>query len=234
MPAPKASPELNYSADDINCRYSLIQDSLGVSGDSVIIGIIDLGLDWLHEDFIDSNGNTRIRYFWDQTDQTGPNPTYPSCSIGTEFSYSTINGFIQTSQPGRDYHGHGTHVSGIAAGNNRSGGSQSFVGVAPEANIILVKYDIPDHWPNAIEYIAFNSSTVIEYAVPYDGHVVLDVYNILGQKVVNLVDGYRRRGDHTILWDGRNSLGRDCASGIYFCRLKTGRYEDTRTMVMVR
>ncbi len=158
MPAPKASPELNYSADDINCRYSLIQDSLGVSGDSVIIGIIDLGLDWLHEDFIDSNGNTRIRCFWDQTDQTGPNPTYPSCSIGTEFSYSTINGFIQTSQPGRDYHGHGTHVSGIAAGNNRSGGSQSFVGIAPKANIIFVKQIAPDYWSEAVEYIAKKSA----------------------------------------------------------------------------
>ncbi|MBD3218199.1 MAG: hypothetical protein GF310_07975 [candidate division Zixibacteria bacterium] len=61
-PQPRVGLELNYSTDDINCVYSNIQSNLGVSGDSVIIGIIDAGLDWLHEDFIDSNGNSRIKH----------------------------------------------------------------------------------------------------------------------------------------------------------------------------
>jgi hypothetical protein len=69
-PQPKAGLELNYSTDDINCVYSVIQNNLGVSGKNVIWGILDTGIDWLHEDFIDSNGNTRIRYFWDQVEQT--------------------------------------------------------------------------------------------------------------------------------------------------------------------
>ena len=67
---PKIDLELNYSTDDIDCIYSNIQSTLGVSGDSVIIGIIDGGLDWLHEDFIDSNGNTRIRHLGDWIEQT--------------------------------------------------------------------------------------------------------------------------------------------------------------------
>ena len=119
----------------------------------------------------------------------------------------------------------------------------SYIYVADTYGITIIKHnliDIPVHIPEDHRLLSqnypnpFNSSTVIEYAVPYDGHVVLDVYNILGQKVTNLVDGYRRRGDHTVLWDGKNSSGRDCASGIYFCKLKTGGYEGTRTMVMVR
>ncbi|NIS16128.1 MAG: hypothetical protein GWN00_35175, partial [Aliifodinibius sp.] len=88
----------------------------------------------------------------------------------------------------------------------------SYIYVADIYGITIIKHnliDIPAHIPKDHRLLSqnypnpFNSSTVIEYAVPYDGHVVLDVYNILGQKVVNLVDGYQRRGDHTILWDGK-------------------------------
>jgi hypothetical protein len=71
---PIARDELNYSTDTINCKYSIIQDSLGLGGNSVIVGVIDRGIDWLHEDFIDSTGMTRIRFFWDQTDNNVPHP----------------------------------------------------------------------------------------------------------------------------------------------------------------
>ncbi|MBD3382159.1 MAG: hypothetical protein GF404_08175 [candidate division Zixibacteria bacterium] len=78
--------ELNYSTDDINCVYSNVQTNLKVSGDSVIVGIIDGGLDWLHEDFIDSSGNTRIRYFWDQSDSSGLNPINPAFNFFSKHS----------------------------------------------------------------------------------------------------------------------------------------------------
>ncbi len=60
-PGPRAGLELNYSTNDINCVYSAIQSNLGVSGKDVILGILDTGIDWLHEDFIDSNGNSIIK-----------------------------------------------------------------------------------------------------------------------------------------------------------------------------
>jgi subtilisin family serine protease len=60
-----------------------------VFGDGVVVGIIDGGLDWLHQDFIDSAGNTRIKYFWDQTDPTGPAPSNPQFGYGTELDYAT-------------------------------------------------------------------------------------------------------------------------------------------------
>jgi hypothetical protein len=119
----------------------------------------------------------------------------------------------------------------------------TFIYCADIYGIVTIKHDlidIPAHIPEDHKLISqnypnpFNSSTVIKYAAPFDGHVELDVYNILGQKVVNLVNADRKRGDHFAFWDGRNSSGKECASGIYFCRLKTGNYEDNRTMVLVR
>ena len=65
-PQQRVSEELNYSAPDIDCDYAIIQDSMNLRTDQVIVGIIESGLDWLNEDFIDSNGNTRILYFGDQ------------------------------------------------------------------------------------------------------------------------------------------------------------------------
>jgi hypothetical protein len=52
---------LNYSTVDVTCDHQKLKDSLDASGDSVIIGIIDSGVDWLHEDFIDSNDITKIK-----------------------------------------------------------------------------------------------------------------------------------------------------------------------------
>jgi hypothetical protein len=184
-PVSRAVPELNFSTDDINCRYSIIQDSLGVSGDSVIIGFIDRGLDWLHEDFIDSNGNTRIRYYWDQTDPNGPDPDVPLSWLGSEYPYDSINDFVQRSEPGRDYSGHGSHIAGVALANNRSGGSQSFVGVAPKANIIFVNYASRSYWDEAIDFIARRAAQ-------------LDM-----SWVINISDGLRdtpntHRGDHPL------------------------------------
>lgn len=103
------------------------------TGKGVVIGIIDSGIDYLHKDFLDANGKNRILAIWDQTLANQAGPSEIEDSYGTECTADTItNGTC----PMSDAEGHGTHVSGIAAGR-----SDKYGGVAPDANIIVVKYD---------------------------------------------------------------------------------------------
>ncbi len=75
----------------------------------------------------------------------------------------------------------------------------------------------------------FNSTTEIKYVLPTDCQVRLQVYNILGHRVASLVDGDKKAGYQTIIWDA-SSL----SSGVYFCRLQAGDFEQTRKMVLLK
>lgn len=75
----------------------------------------------------------------------------------------------------------------------------------------------------------FNPSTTIEFSLPRAQKVNLDVFNILGQKVVTLVDQTLGAGSHRVSFDGS-----DYASGVFMYRLKTDDYTATRKMTMIK
>ncbi|HXG00179.1 MAG TPA: kelch repeat-containing protein, partial [Bacteroidota bacterium] len=66
----------------------------------------------------------------------------------------------------------------------------------------------------------FNPATTIRYALPTAARVNLTVYNILGQRVSELVDEVQASGNHSVMWNGRNQAGAQVASGVYFYRLE--------------
>ncbi|MFQ6091230.1 MAG: cohesin domain-containing protein [bacterium] len=80
----------------------------------------------------------------------------------------------------------------------------------------------------------FNPETHIEYGLPQAGYVRLDVYNVLGQHVVTLVDELKQAGFHTAHWDGRDSTGDEVPNGVYFCKIDTGQFVQTKKMVLLR
>lgn len=120
-----------------------------LSGDGVVVGIIDIGFDFTLADFNGQNG-TRIAFLWDQSlqPQAGENPP-GGFAYGVEYSKAQIDSALASATPFATVRhrpparAHGTHVSGIAAGNGGSGDAAfpagQFAGVATEATIIMVQ-----------------------------------------------------------------------------------------------
>ncbi|MCK4461496.1 MAG: T9SS type A sorting domain-containing protein, partial [candidate division Zixibacteria bacterium] len=99
----------------------------------------------------------------------------------------------------------------------------------PSPSPLPGSFHLSQNYPNP-----FNQGTTISFYLDKSSHVELEVFNILGQKVRSLVDGYRNAGPHSEVWDGRDGGGQAVASGIYLYRLKTGTEQGTKKMVLVR
>ena len=100
---------------------------------------------------------------------------------------------------------------------------------------------LPSHFALLQNYPnPFNSTTAISYQVSaisgQQSAVSLKIYNILGELVRTLVDGKQPLGYYSVFWDGRDSLGREVSSGVYFCRLEVEglKAEKTRKMVLMK
>ncbi len=159
-----AHPALDVSARVIQANW--VHDgqsplSRAYKGKDVIIGIVDSGIDWSHPGFKNPDGTTRILYIWDQT-ISGKKPPY--FNYGTEWNSSEINTGSCTETDGPASSGHGTHVTGIAAGNGLP--DKKYVGIAPEADIIVVKTDFDfNHIIDAVEYVFRRAGVLGEPAV---------------------------------------------------------------------
>jgi C1A family cysteine protease len=80
----------------------------------------------------------------------------------------------------------------------------------------------------------FNPETAIAFGLPRAAEVDLGIYNIRGQRVRQLVDGWMPAGFHTELWDGRDVNGQLVSSGVYFYRLSTPEEVLTRRMTLIK
>lgn len=80
----------------------------------------------------------------------------------------------------------------------------------------------------------FNPSTTLRYSLPNDLHVVISVYNSIGQRIVTLQNGTLRAGVHTVLWNGSDDRGQRVASGLYFCHITAGSFRSTRKMLFLK
>src|SRR5690606_10014454 len=114
-----------------------IADDLGLDGTGVVIGVIDTGIDIFHDDFRNADGTTRIAALLDLT----------AGVAGTVYSEAQSNAELlapNTVVPERDTFGHGTHVTGSAAGDGSAANAQSapagtYAGMAPGATLVIVK-----------------------------------------------------------------------------------------------
>ena len=117
------------------------REPLSLTGQGVVVCIIDTGIDYMNAAFRDSQGNSRILAIWDQTIQEGTPPQ--GFYYGTEYTREEINQAIRSEDPysvvpSRDEDGHGSSMAGVAAGSRLESG-MGYLGAAPDADIVVVK-----------------------------------------------------------------------------------------------
>lgn len=176
--------------------------SKGYTGNNVIIGIVDSGIDVNHPDFKSDIGLSRIIYLWDQT-KSGTKAPSPF-NYGTEWTKQDIDNSTCTAN---DESGHGTHVAGIASGSGYAS-DDKYRGISPGANIIFVKMGgYMDNVYNGIEYIfkkadELNKPCVINLSLGHHGgnHKADYIGNLI---VNNIVSAYGNEG-HIIVWAAGN------------------------------
>jgi hypothetical protein len=115
-------------------------------GDGILAGIFDTGIDWDHPDFRDVNDQTKSKIvrLWDQTITPIAGESSPNgFNYGVEYTQAHINNEIDGTPTGyvreRDLNGHGTHVAGTVAGNGAALSSKKNKGIAPNADLVIVK-----------------------------------------------------------------------------------------------
>jgi len=90
-------------------------------------------------------------------------------------------------------------------------------------------YFLGQNYPNP-----FNPETAIRFQLPQATHVVLKIYNLLGEEIRTLMDADCEAGRHSLHWDGKDNQGQAIASGVYLYRLQAGSFMKTKKMNLLR
>lgn len=155
-PARRLRPTLASTVEETRSREDLLPETAqGNQGEGVVVGIVDYGCDFMHDNFRNSDGTSRILAIWDQNGRSGPDSPF---GYGELYSRERINRALQEIDPyeslGYAPQGqtgtHGTHVMDIAAGNGQGTGMP---GTAPNADIIFVdtnNSDVPWTGPEVV------------------------------------------------------------------------------------
>jgi hypothetical protein len=121
-------------------------------------------------------------------------------------------------------------------GENGAGPGQSnwyvfYLGIEPGEDFFNLpeSYMLSQNYPNP-----FNPSTTISYAINRRVDVVLEIYNILGQKVRTLVNQTQTPGIYNVTWNGTNDLGLAVGSGVYLYKFTAGNNTETRKMMLMK
>jgi hypothetical protein len=80
----------------------------------------------------------------------------------------------------------------------------------------------------------FNPETELDFQLPEANHVVVKIFNTLGEEIRTLVEAPYEAGYHRVRWDGKDKNGNPVASGIYLYQLQAGDFSQVRKMALLR
>jgi len=122
------------------------------------------------------------------------------------------------------WHGLGTSRSDMGTFGGANAGWPTAVEEKGENASVPAKFQLFQNYPNP-----FNSETLLRFHLANSDRIKIIVYNVLGQELHILLEGFREAGEHRVIWDASGF-----PSGIYFARLETEEYSQTIKMVMLR
>jgi len=97
------------------------------------------------------------------------------------------------------------------------------------AELLPERYSLQQNYPNP-----FNPTTQIKFALPRASHAIIEIFNVLGQRVTKLVDKQLPAGYYEFSWNGTDGTGGEVSSAVYFYRLRAGDFVQTRKMVLLK
>ncbi len=98
-----------------------------------------------------------------------------------------------------------------------------------ETGTVPTVFVLAQNYPNP-----FNAGTAIQFGVPKSGWITLVVYDVLGREIAKLVDGRLEPGMKSVTWSGTDSHGNPVASGMYLYRLTSGKFVESRKMILLK
>jgi len=172
-------------------------------------------------------------YGYDVTDENG-SYAIADAAPGVSYSLSVDAPGFTSSSSMLASPSYGTDVKGApqgASGVNFSLATVPVVVTSVEENQPLVPsgYVLEQNYPNP-----FNPTTQILFSLPNNERVTLAIYNLLGQKTAELVNGVMSAGSHVVTWNGRDSRGLQLPSGVYFYRLESPGFTAAKRMLMLK
>jgi flagellar hook assembly protein FlgD len=106
---------------------------------------------------------------------------------------------------------------------------QGISDISNENNTIITEFRLSQNYPNP-----FNPTTTINFTIPHKAKVILEIYNVLGQKIRTMINANLDRGLHEAQWNSKNDAGNLLGSGVYFYRIKAGKYVAAKKMILLK
>ena len=90
-------------------------------------------------------------------------------------------------------------------------------------------FSLKQNYPNP-----FNPSTRIQYSLPKDTYVSIDIYDLNGKIVKSLVKSFQRAGVKNIMWEGNNDFGQTLSAGMYILVFNCNEYYASKKMLLLK
>lgn len=192
---------------------------------------------------------------YDLTDPSGihklyPASTYPSTenprfcepeelTDGGFLKYFDYEYIIQNLDPGVKYHidikslsylFNGSFYENSIIGSPDTVFTRQSTAIDEQEDVIVpIAFSLEQNRPNP-----FNPTTVISFTLPRASIISFEIYNILGQRVIELGNGFYEAGKHSLWWNGKTSNGKSVSSGVYFYKLSDGEHSVSKKMLLLK